>query len=95
MKETLSRREEQILKMLLAEYSQSQISGLLNLSYSRVNDVKRIIMEKWQVETTVGLTVESIRRGYLELEEDTFDELVISDEGIRPEEVVYEYKRRL
>ena len=91
MKETLSRREEQILKMLLAEYTQSQISGLLNLSYSRVNDVKRIIMEKWEVQTTVGLTVESIRRGYLEVEVDTFDDLVISDDGIQAEEVVYVY----
>ena len=65
----LSQREKQILKMLLAEYSQNEISTVLNLSYSRVNDVKSNIMNKWRVTTMVGLVKESIRQGYLEIED--------------------------
>lgn len=73
MTKKLSKREKQVLKMLLAEYSQIEISETLNLSYSRVNSVKQIIMEKWEVETMIGLVKEGIKQGYLELEEDTFD----------------------
>ena len=69
----LSTRERQILKMLLAEYSQKEISSVLDLSYSRVNDVKTNIMEKWDVKTMVGLVKESIRHGYIELEDWEFD----------------------
>ena len=65
----LSPRERQILKMLLAEYSQIEISSALELSYSRVNDVKTNIMNKWKVTTMVGLVKESIRQGYLEVED--------------------------
>lgn len=67
---TLSTREKQILKMLLAEYTQKEISETLELSYSRVNDVKTKIMEKWCVTTMVGLVKESIRQGYIDMEDD-------------------------
>ena len=67
MKKNLSNREEQILKLLLAEYSQIEICNLLNLSQSRVSDAKAIIMEKWEVNSLVGLVKESIRRGYLDI----------------------------
>jgi len=73
MTQKLSKREKQVLKMLLAEYSQKEISDTLNLSYSRVHSIKSIIMEKWEVDTMVGLVKEGIKRGYLELEPDTFD----------------------
>lgn len=73
MKQTLSKRERQVLKMLLAEYKQKEISDTLNLSYSRVHSIKQIIMEKWGVETMVGLVKEGIKRGYLEIEDDTFE----------------------
>lgn len=69
----LSAREKQILKMLLAEYSQKEISSTLELSYSRVNDVKTNIMEKWGVKTMVGLVKESIKHGYIELDDLRFD----------------------
>jgi DNA-binding CsgD family transcriptional regulator len=65
----LSPRERQILKMLLAEYSQNEISNALELSYSRVNDVKTNIMNKWNVTTMVGLVKESIKQGYLDVED--------------------------
>lgn len=72
MKKTLSKRETQVLKMLLAEYTQAEIARLLNLSFNRVHDVKCSIFRKWEVESMVGLTREAIRRGILELEADTF-----------------------
>lgn len=73
MKKALSKRERQILKMLLAEYRQKDIARLLNLSPNRVQDVKRIIFEKWEVESMVGLVKEAIKQEYLELEDDTFE----------------------
>jgi DNA-binding CsgD family transcriptional regulator len=89
MKKSLSKREEQILKLILAEYSQNEICKLLDLSYSRVSDVKSIVMEKWGVKTMIGLVKESIKRGYLELEEDTFEE---SNDRTLNQQFIYDYK---
>ena len=90
MKRNLSKREEQILKLILAEYSQNEICNLLDLSYSRVSDVKSIVMEKWGVKSMIGLVKESIRQGYLELEEDSFDE---AESPVQmSQQFVYNYK---
>jgi hypothetical protein len=88
MKRTLSQREEQVLKLLLAEYNQSEIAFQLNLSMSRINDIKRIIMEKWEIDSKnlMGLLLEGIRRGYVEVDRDNFES---SDCNY-----VYEYKKR-
>ncbi|MBD77719.1 MAG: hypothetical protein CL840_02105 [Crocinitomicaceae bacterium] len=72
MNRMLTRREEQILKMLLAEYTQPEICKVLKLHCNTVSDAKRRVMEKWNVLTMVGLVKEGIKRGYLELEEDHF-----------------------
>lgn len=74
MRKKLSKRETQVVKLLLAEYTQAEIARLLKLSSNRVHDVKRIIFEKWGVESMVGLAREAIKRGILELEDDTFEE---------------------
>ena len=50
MKRTLSKREHQVLKLILAEYSLLEVSKALNLSLSRVYSIKSIIMEKWDIE---------------------------------------------
>jgi DNA-binding CsgD family transcriptional regulator len=71
MKKSLSNREEQILKLLLAEYSQIEICNILKLSQGRVSDVKAMIMEKWEVHTIVGLVKKAIERGYLDIEDDS------------------------
>lgn len=65
----MSNREEQILKLLLAEYSQIEICNILKLSQGRVSDVKAMIMEKWEVDTIVGLVKKAIERGYLDIED--------------------------
>ena len=67
----MSNREEQILKLLLAEYSQIEICNILKLSQGRVSDVKAMIMEKWEVDTIVGLVKKAIERGYLDIEDDS------------------------
>jgi len=72
MKKTLSNREKQVLKLLLAEYRIVDIARLLDLSQSRVQDVKQIIFKKWEVESMVGLTKKAIKCGILELDEDNF-----------------------
>lgn len=71
MRKSLSNREEQILKLLLAEYSQIEICNILKLSQGRVSDVKAMIMEKWEVDTIVGLVKKAIERGYLDIEDDS------------------------
>ena len=71
MKKSLSNREEQILKLLLAEYSQIEICNILKLTQGRVSDVKAMIMEKWEVDTIVGLVKKAIERGYLDIEDDS------------------------
>jgi DNA-binding NarL/FixJ family response regulator len=83
MKHTLSRREEQVLKLLLAEYSQGEIASTLELSLSRVYSIKSIILEKWEIEpkNLMSLLLEAIRRGYVEVDRDNFSEFTNS-EGI-------------
>ena len=39
-----------------------------------------MIMEKWEVETTIELVIEAVKRGYLEMEE---------DEAVEPKRLVY------
>jgi hypothetical protein len=41
------------------------------LSQGRVSDVKAMIMEKWEVDTIVGLVKKAIERGYLDIEDDS------------------------
>lgn len=74
MKKTLSKRETQVLKMLLAEYSVSEIANTLNLHINTVCGTRQRIFEKWEVESMIGLTKEAIKRGILELDEDTFEQ---------------------
>ena len=66
----LARRETQILKLILAEYSQIEICRILNIHPNTVSSTKRSVMNKWDVRSTIGLVKEAIKRGYLELEED-------------------------
>ncbi|MFT6504157.1 MAG: DNA-binding NarL/FixJ family response regulator [Crocinitomicaceae bacterium] len=89
MIKSLSKREEQVLKLLLAEYSQVEICQLLELSYSRVSDIKRIIMQKWNVETMISLVIKSIKMGYLEIEEDTWEDQ--EPHVFQEPDVVYKY----
>ncbi len=71
---TLSPREKQILKLLLAEYRPSEISKVLEIHPNTVSSIKRSIMLKWGVSSIIGIVKEGIKRGYLELEDDEFDD---------------------
>lgn len=68
MNRLLSKREEQVLKLLLAGFMQKQIAHELGISESRVQDVKRIIKKKWEVDTEIDFILKAIRMGYLLLE---------------------------
>ncbi len=72
----LSRRETQILKLLLAEYKQSEICKVLNIHANTVSSIKRNIMNKWRVTSIISLVKEAIKRGYLELDDDPIIEHV-------------------
>jgi DNA-binding NarL/FixJ family response regulator len=67
MKRALSKREREVLKLLLLEYTQKEIGYKLNLTSSSVSTYKNNIMEKWEVKSLVGLTVEAIKSGDLDL----------------------------
>ena len=67
---SLSPREKQILKLLLAEYTPTEISHALKIHLNTVCSTRRSIMLKWGVNSMVGIIKESIKHGYLELEED-------------------------
>lgn len=70
----LSAREEQVLNLLLAGYLQKQIATILGISESRVQDVKRIVKRKWNVNTDIDFFVTALRKGYLNVEIDTMKE---------------------
>ena len=69
MKTTLSKRQKQVLKLFLAGYSHQEICKVLNLHTNTISCYKKIIMDKWEVKNIIELTVESIKRGYLEIDE--------------------------
>jgi len=69
----LSKREEQVLALLLAGYMQKQIASELGISESRVQDVKSIIKKKWHVATEIEFILEAIKQGYLKIESGTKD----------------------
>ncbi len=70
MKKSLSKRETQILKLILAEYTPTEIGKVLNIHLNTVCSTRRSIMNKWQINSMVSLVRESIKQGYLELEDD-------------------------
>lgn len=67
----LSKRQLQVLKLFLAGYSHQEVCTVLGLHTNTISCYKKIIMEKWGVKNMVELIIESIKRGYLEIEEDT------------------------
>lgn len=66
----LSKREVQILKLILAEYKQTEICKVLNIHANTVSSAKRSVMNKWNIDSIISLVKEAIKRGYLELEDD-------------------------
>lgn len=71
MKTELSKRQKQVLKLFLAGYTHQEVCRTLGLHTNTISCYKKIIMEKWDVKNMVELVIESIKRGYLEIEKDT------------------------
>ena len=65
-KEELNDQETYIVRLLLGQYTQKEISQILDIPYRRVTEHKRNVMKKWDVSTTIGLAIEAIKKGYLD-----------------------------
>jgi DNA-binding CsgD family transcriptional regulator len=66
----LTRREEQVLKLILAGFTLKETGQLLGLEQNTIHSCKDRIKRKWNVRTQTELVVKSIREGYLDIEED-------------------------
>lgn len=74
----LSKRELEVLKLLLSGYLQKQVAHELGISESRVQDVKRIIKKKWQVNSEIEFVLTAIKKGYLEIGAKDYQERIPS-----------------
>lgn len=72
MKRELSKKQEKVLKLYLAGYGPKEIGRIMNLNINTICSYKKIIMDKWEVETNIELIIEAIRRGYIEIEKDEY-----------------------
>lgn len=68
MEKGLSKRELQVLELLLKGYMQKEIADILCISLKRVHSVKRLIKDKWQVESDIDLAIKAIHSGHLRIE---------------------------
>lgn len=62
----LSPTEQRVLKLFLAEYAIREIATLLNRSPRTIEGIKKRIMEKLEVTTTVGLVRYAFEAGWLD-----------------------------
>jgi DNA-binding NarL/FixJ family response regulator len=63
----LSEREQQVLNMLLAEFSTKDIADKLSLSARTVDTHRENIKRKFNVSSMVGLIKAAIKNGYIQL----------------------------
>lgn len=60
----LTDRQQEVLKHMIAGYSNPQIAEILSVSLSTVKAHVSAIIEKFKVKTRVEVTREAIRKGY-------------------------------
>lgn len=58
--QTISKREQEVLKLIAYEFTSKQIAEALFLSRYTVDSHRKNLMEKWNVKNTAGL----VRRGF-------------------------------
>ena len=92
MQKPLSKRETQVLKMLLAEYRPIEISRALDLHPNTVTGYKKSIMKKWGVNSIIGLVKEGIKRGILELDEE--EEITPKKQKTSNIKIIYTYTEK-
>lgn len=92
MQKSLSKRETQVLKMLLAEYRPIEISRALNLHPNTITGYKNSIMKKWNVTSMVGLVKEGIKQGILELDEE--EQIAPNKKKTSNIKIIYTYTER-
>ena len=64
----LTKRVQQILKLLVEEYSTSEIGNLLNIGEAGVETHRRNLRAKLNVKNTAGLVREALVRGLVEVD---------------------------
>ena len=62
-KKLLDKRDMQLLKLICAEYTRKEMAGLLNCSIRTVDNHIKILFDKINVRTAVGLAVFAFRNG--------------------------------
>lgn len=64
----LTRRETEVVKLLVKGYMQKEVADILSISLKRVEGVKADIKRKWGVTTEVEFILAAIREGYLDID---------------------------
>ena len=60
--------EHEVLGLLLNEFTLNEIALLLGISNSKVNNIIVRIKRKWKVKSLVGIALEAVQRGYVDIE---------------------------
>lgn len=63
LKESLSERELEVLKLIVAEKSNKEISEILNISDRTVGNHRNNLIEKLKVKKSIGLAVFAVKNG--------------------------------
>jgi len=65
----LSRREEEIIKLLAYEYSTKEIANLLFIGYETVKTHRKNIIAKLNVKNVAGVIRVAFQKGIIQMEE--------------------------
>lgn len=63
----LSNRELQVLRLIAADYSSKEIASHLSISVRTVETHRRLLLEKMGARTIVGVVLEAVRHGWLQI----------------------------
>jgi len=65
----LSKREKEVLELISKEFTTSEISENLGISFGTVQSHRKNIREKFQAKNIAGVIVKAIKSGELEITE--------------------------
>lgn len=65
METHLTRREEEILRLIAQEYTSAEIAGLLKISIRTVETHRKNLLIKTQASSVVGLLKYAIQQGWV------------------------------
>lgn len=65
--QTISKREQEVLKLVAYEFTSKQIADVLFVSTYTVNTHRKNLMEKWNVKNSAGLVRVGFQLGVLSI----------------------------